>query len=90
MAVQWLAWHIKGRVSSPRLLQQVLRFVARIYMHRAIRGAQEALPCVGCGATASQLDLQSLQPLSVAGCGRLQLGDPHRATSVALVQVVVN
>ena len=32
------------------------------------------------GAT-SQLDLP-LTPLSVAGCGRLQLGVPHWATSV--------
>ena len=30
----------------------------------------------------SQLDLPSLTPLSVAGCGRLQLGIPHCATSV--------
>ena len=30
----------------------------------------------------SQLDLPSLTPLSVAGCGRLQLGIPHWATSV--------
>ena len=29
-----------------------------------------------------QLDLPSLTPLSVAGCGRLQLGVPHSATSV--------
>ena len=36
---------------------------------------------VGGGAT-SQLDLPSLAPLSVAGCGRLQLGVPHWATSV--------
>ena len=33
------------------------------------------------GAT-SQLDLPSLTPLSVADCGRLQLGVPHWATSV--------
>ena len=35
----------------------------------------------GGGAT-SQLDLPPLTPLSVAGCGRLQLGVPHWATSV--------
>ena len=28
----------------------------------------------------SQLDLQSLMPLSITGCGRLQLGVPHSAT----------
>ena len=35
----------------------------------------------GGGAT-SQLDLPSLTPLSVASCGRLQLGVPHWAISV--------
>ena len=34
------------------------------------------------GGATSQLDLPSLTPLSVAGCGRLQLGVPHYATSV--------
>ena len=34
------------------------------------------------GSATSQLDLPSLSPLSVAGCGRLQLGAPHWATSV--------
>ena len=42
------------------------------------------------GATASQLNLPSLRPLSVAGCGRRQLGAAHLATSVALLQVVEN
>ena len=42
----------------------------------------------GEGAT-SQLDLPSLTPLPVAGCGRLQVGAPHWATS-ALLQVVDN
>ena len=60
------------------------------HLHRAIRGAQGALPCVGWGVTASQLDLPSQTPLSVADCGRLQLEAPHRATSVALLQVVHN
>ena len=35
----------------------------------------------GGGAT-SQLDRRSLTPLSVAGCGRLQLGVPNWATSI--------
>ena len=35
----------------------------------------------GGGAT-SQLDVPSLTPLPVAGCGRQQLGAPHWATSV--------
>ena len=34
------------------------------------------------GGATSQLDLASLTELSVAGCGRLQLGVPHWATSV--------
>ena len=39
------------------------------HLHRAIRGVQGVLPCVGWGLTASQLDLPSLTVLSVAGCG---------------------
>ena len=46
-------------------------------MHEALRGTAHE----GGGAT-SQLDLPSLTPLSVAGCGRLQLGVLHWATSV--------
>ena len=42
------------------------------------------------GITASQLDLQSLTPLSVAGCGRLKLGAADWSTPVALPQVVDN
>ena len=34
------------------------------------------------GGATSQLDLQSLTPLSITGCGRLQLGVPYWATSV--------
>ena len=60
------------------------------HLHRAIRGAQRVLPCVGWGVTANQFDLPSQTPLSVAGCGRLQLGAPDWATSVALLQVVDN
>ena len=40
------------------------------------RGAQGVLPMNVGGAT-SQLDLSSLTPLSIAGCGRLQLGVSH-------------
>ena len=49
---------------------------------------QVVLPCRRFVQTASQLDLPSLTPFSVARCGRLQLGVPHWATSVALLQVV--
>ena len=60
-------------------------WVAPIYtMHKAIRGyCQLVLPMRVGGAT-SQLDLTSLTPLSVAGCGRLQLGVPHWATLVTI------
>ena len=34
------------------------------------------------GGATSQLDLMFLTPLSIAGCGRLQLGVPHWDTSV--------
>ena len=34
------------------------------------------------GVATSQLDQPSLVQLSVAGCGRLQVGVPHWATSV--------
>ena len=40
----------------------------------------QSLPIRVGGAT-NQLDVPSLTPLSVAGCGRLQLGVPHLATS---------
>ena len=50
---------------------------ALIYtMHEAVRGYAHE----GGGAT-SQLDLLSLTPLPVAGCGWLQLGVPHWAAS---------
>ena len=45
------------------------------------RGAQGVLP-MRVGGAASQLDLPSLTPLSVTGCGRQQQGVPHWATSV--------
>ena len=45
------------------------------------RGVQGALP-MRVGVANSQLDLPSLTPLSVVSCGRLQLGAPHRVTSV--------
>ena len=51
---------------------------APIYtMHEALRGTAMRV-----GGATSQFDLPSLTPLSIAGCGRLQLGVPHWATSV--------
>ena len=60
-----------------------VRIPAVAELHRFIhaRGAQGVLPIRVGGAT-RQLDLPSLTPLSVAGCGRLQLGVPRWATSV--------
>ena len=55
--------------------------ICRPRLHRAIRGAQGILP-MRVGAATSQMDLRSLTPLYVAGCGRRQLGVPHWATSV--------
>ena len=39
------------------------------------------------GGSGSQLELPSLTPLSVADCGRLQLGVVHWATSVTFMEV---
>ena len=52
--------------------------------------ARRVLPCNGKGVTPSQLDLPSLMPLSVAGCGRLQLLAVHWTTLVALLELVDN
>ena len=41
------------------------------------------------GGSTSQFDLPSLTPLSVAGCGRLQLGVPHWAASVDYCQQLI-
>ena len=52
-------------------------------------GAQGVLPCKGRAVTQPcKLDGPSPTELSVAGCGRLQLGVDHWATSVPLLQVV--
>ena len=56
-------------------VQQVLWLAARIAVCNTWSSGGTALCRVG-GAT-SQLDLPSLTPLSVAGCGLLQLGAPH-------------
>ena len=56
------------------------RFPVVLALHRLYyaRGAKWVLPMRVRGAT-SQLDLLSLTPLSVAGCGRLLLGVLHWA-----------
>ena len=82
LAFRWLRFRIPVAAAS--------HTICRPHLHHAIRGAQGVLPFVGWLVTASQLDLPSLTELFVAGCGRLQLGAPHRATSVALLQLVDN
>ena len=60
-----------------RLLQQVLRFVVSVYIMQYVE-----LMGYWMGGATSQLDLPSLTQLSIAGCGRPQLGVPHWAASV--------
>ena len=55
--------------------------ICSLQLHRCNVWSPGVLSCVGWEVTASQLDLPSLTPLFVAGCGRLQLGAPHWATS---------
>ena len=55
-----LVWHTQGRAFS-------FRIVASIYTVPYVEPGSTALCRVG--VTASQLDLPSLTPLSVAGCG---------------------
>ena len=55
-----------------------------------VTNAQGLVPYKCWEATDGQLDLPSLTPLSVAGCGRLQLGVAHWAASIALLQVIDN
>ena len=69
-----------SRTFAADLVQQVLWFSARIAVCNTRSSGGTALCRVG-GAT-SQLDQPSLTPLSVAVVGWLQLGAPHRATSV--------
>ena len=77
-----LAWHPVARVRA-RLMQQVLRFVARIYTVQYTE-LERVLP-MRVGSATSQLDLPFLTPLPVAGFGRLQIGVPHWATSVITI-----
>ena len=57
-----------------QLFLRLHRFI--LYPRRAGGTAHEG------GDATSQLDQPYLTPLSVAGCGRLELGVPHWATSV--------
>ena len=62
-----LVWH--SEVAGSRLTQCSKSCDLQPALQCAIRGAQGALPCVGWGFATSQLNLPSLTPLSVAGCG---------------------
>ena len=77
-----LSGHIGKVVASQAEVARLIPAAAEtapIYtVHEAFLGV---LPMRVEGVT-SQLDLPSLMPLSIAGWGQLQLGVPHRATSV--------
>ena len=74
-------WRLQGcRIES-------LLWLSCTDLHFA-RGAQGVLP-MRVGSATSQFDLPSLTPLSVAGCGRLQLGVPHWATSVHYCKLLI-
>ena len=62
-----LVWH--SEVARSRLTRCSKSCDLQPALQCAIRGAQGVLPCVGWGCATSQLDLPSLMPLSVAGCG---------------------
>ena len=64
-----LVWH--SEVARSRLTQGSMSCDLQPALQCAIRGAQGVLPCVGWGVPRAtrQLDMQSLTPLSVAGCG---------------------
>ena len=69
--------HVRSSLSAVSL---VICSPARIAVCNMWSSGSTALCRVG-GAT-RQLDLPSLTPLSIAGCGWLQRGAPHWATSV--------
>ena len=60
---------VRASVAAPSLT------ICSPHLHCAICRAQRVL-LMRVGGSTSQLDLPSLTPLSVAGCGRLQLGVP--------------
>ena len=58
------------------------------HLHRSLRADPGVLPCVWWGVMASQLDLPSLTALSIAGCGRLQLGAQHWGARMSSPQLI--
>ena len=82
-------WSLSGRIGKvvPQMSELSLRFPAEAVLIctlevglRGVKGVNS--PVKGWGINASQLDLQSLTPLPVAGCGRLQPRVVNCATSV--------
>ena len=69
-----VASHVEGCRVDPRL---------RLNRITLCKNSQGVLPMRVGGAT-SELDLRSLTPLSVASCGRLQLGIHHWATPTSV------
>ena len=80
-----VASHAEIARSSPGLTEAV-----PICMYCALVALRGYCPVKCRAVTASQLDLPSLTPLSVAGCGQLQLGAAHWATWLTLLQVLHN
>ena len=70
----------------PRMLKVAtlhVRILAVAELHRFILCTRHpGGTAMWVGGATSQLNLPSLMPLSIAGCGQLQLGVPHWATSV--------
>ena len=97
-AVRWLhrqcsfrtcsavAWHSEGRA----FLSHWTRTESLVICGPACKWSSGGTALCMVGGNGSQFDLSSLTPLSIAGCGSLQTGAPHQATSVALLQVVDN
>ena len=79
-AVRWPGVPKVARSHLSRCSKSCAWFAARIELCNRWSSGGTALCKVG-GET-SQFDLPSLTPLSVVGCGRLQLGAPHWVTSV--------
>ena len=82
MAAQAVRWPSVPKVARSHLSQCSKSCDLQPALNCAIRGAQGGTALCRVGGATNQLDLPSLTPLSVADCGRLQLGAPHWATTV--------
>ena len=79
-------WEPCWRLQGCKIESRLWLSCTDLYYARGAQGVGTAHE--GRGAT-SQLDLKSLTPLSVAGCGRLQLGVLHFATSVGYCKQLI-